>query len=493
MTISSALTFRQPLNSYIAWAAVIVAAAAIVALAISPQVAALLLLAAAACWWAWENPTAAFMLLITVSPLLPMFKVTQTFGSITLLKDVLLIVLAAKLIGLPLLRKQLPYRPNILWLPLLGLVAWLAIATLRADSLTLGVLRARELGLYLVAYFVALYLPRRRAFLTELATWLLLAYGAVLLNGMYQWYFAQSSTVLRFDPARSIWIPRISATLAHPSVLGEYLILITATASAVAVTARGKLKLVLSLTALSTLPLIYLTYSRAVWLGLMAAVAVAILSLLYSRWRSGRAGLPWKKIIAGLAGLIVLGLLVVQFTSAGVFLRSSFDARYRSNAVRLEYLARLVAPTTNLEALIGRGLGDVTAQNFRTTDVTAFDIASTSSRTVQLAKNSTLVDNQYLKTWIELGLAGLLLYVWIFIRLGKASFRLLKHSTTQALGLVSLAFLSATIVQALFIDIWDIYPTNLAFWIIAGLTSAYQGQDFKNHDDTAATNPLPTT
>src|SRR5688572_21151130 len=156
MATSFALTFRQPLNSYIAWVAVTVAAAAIIALAISPQVAALLLLAAAACWWAWENPIAAFMLLVTISPLLPMFKVTQTFGSITLLKDVLLIVLAAKLVALPLLRKQLPYRPNILWLPLVGLVTWLVIATLRADSITLGVLRARELGLYIIAYFVAL-------------------------------------------------------------------------------------------------------------------------------------------------------------------------------------------------------------------------------------------------------------------------------------------------------------------------------------------------
>ncbi len=488
MATSSVLTFRQPLNSYIAWSAIIVAAAAIVTLAISPQVAALLLLAAAACWWAWENPTAAFMLLVTVSPLLPMFKVTQTFGSITLLKDVLLIVLAAKLIGLPLLRKQLPYRPNMLWLPLLGLVAWLAIATLRADSLTLGVLRARELGLYLIAYCVALYLPRRRALLTELTTWLLLAYGAVLLTGMYQWYFAQSSTVLRFDPARSIWIPRLSATLAHPSVLGEYLILIAALSSAAAVAARGTVKLGVGLLALSTLPLIYLTYSRAVWLGLMAAVAVVLVALLYSHWRSRRTSLPWKKIIAGFIGLSVLSLLVVQFTSAGVFLRSSFDARYRSNAVRLEYLARLVAPTTNLGALIGRGLGDVTAQNFRTTDVTAFDIASTSSRTVQLAKDSTLVDNQYLKTWIELGLAGLLLYAWLFIRIGRASFRLLQNPATYALGMVSLAFVSAVAVQALFIDIWDIYPTNLAFWIIAGLVSAYQ---LKNPDDTAATNPLP--
>ena len=455
-----------------AWALLVVVISAVVAILVSLQAAVIILLATVLAWWSWQNPTASFYLLLVSSPLLPMFKVTQTLGSITLLKDVLLLTGFLRLVGIPLLTKTLPYRRNVLGLPLLGLILWLMLATLRSDSFVLGLLRARELGLYLLAYFIVLYLPRRRQFLTETMRWLLVTYAVVVTASVYQWLFANSSAVLRFDPARQIWIPRLSATLAHPSVLGHYLTLIAIVSCAAAWTQPAVRRWQLAAMSLSTLPLIYFTYSRAVWLGLAAASSVGLGASWYQQWRGNGHRLPWRQITWSLIAVSIVLAVLVQVTSLGVFLKSSFDTGYRSNEVRLEYVARLVAPTTNTEALLGRGLGDVTAQNFREVDVTAFDIASTASRNVQLAKDSTLVDNQYLKTFIELGLFGLLLYAWIFFRLGRAAWALLQEPSTASMGLIGLTCLVAAATQALFIDLWDIYPTNVAFWIIAGLISA---------------------
>lgn len=468
--MSAHLNIRAPY----AWGLVVIAALAVVALVVSLQAAIVGLLAIVVAFWAWQNPTSAFLLLLVVSPLLPMFKITQTFGSITLLKDIILVICLARLVIRPLWQRTLPYRRNLIWLPLLSLVLWVALATLRADILLLGILRARELTLYIAAFFIALYLPHKKDLARELVGWLLAAYVMVVIVAGYQWWFAQSSAVLRFDPARQIWIPRISSTLAHPSVFGEYLVLIGITSGSLAWIARKQReKIVLAAVALSCLPLIYLTYSRAVWIAVVAAIGAGVLAYGYQRWREAHT-VAWRKVFGYSLVALIAAASVIQFTPVGVFLKSAFDTSYRSNEVRLEYVARLVAPVTNSEAIVGRGLGDVVAQNYREVKLTSYDIASTSSRTVQLAKDSTLVDNQYLKTFIELGLVGLLIYVWLFARLLRGSLQLLRNEQTRAAGTVGVSFLAAFAVQALFIDVWDIFPTNLAFWTLAGIISAYQ-------------------
>ena len=93
---------------------------------------------------------------------------------------------------------------------------------------------------------------------------------------------------------------------------------------------------------------------------------------------------------------------------------------------------------------------------------------------MQLAKNQTLVDNQYLKSFVEMGLTGLSVYGWLYWRFLKAALRAVDNQQSrisQIIGLWGIAFLSAFIVQAFFIDIWDIFPTNAAFWIVAAFVS----------------------
>jgi hypothetical protein len=228
-----------------------------------------------------------------------------------------------------------------------------------------------------------------------------------------------------------------------------------------------------------TLPLVYLTYSRGVWLGL----CVAILALVIAQNRNFFGWITRKRLMA--AFLICVAataavVILVHVTSLGVFLRSAIDPTYASNQIRLEFVARLIAPMTHMQALFGRGLGDVVEQTFREVHVTAFDVASGDAASVQLTKDSTLVDNQYLKTFVEMGLMGLLIYALIYWQMARYSWKLVvsDEGIKRAAGLWGVGFLAAFMVQAFFIDIWDIFPTNMMFWVVAAIISASQSPFF---------------
>lgn len=458
-----------------AWALIATMVVAVMALAVNLQTAVWLTVFLIIGWWAWTAPTRAFLLLLILMPLLPLLKVTQTLGTGTLVKDVLIGVLMLRLVVYPLWQQQLPYRRNILLLPVILLVGWILLAAGRADELLLGVLRARDLLLYPLLYFVALYLPHRERFYREAVVWAGIVVLIVLSLAVYQGVALPDSSVLRFDPARQVWIPRLSSTLAHPSILGQYLVVWSTLLVAVTWFGQRRDRLLAAVAALLTIPFVYLTYSRAVWIGLAVGLFSMGAVAMWQRWR-GNYRLPWRWLAAGTVGVVVLGTILWQTTSLGVFVRSAFDPTYASNQERLEFLARLIAPMTNADALVGRGLGDVLEQNFRSVEVTAFDVASGASRSVQVAKDQTLVDNQYLKTFVEMGLVGLLLYGWIYyllLRRGAELVRLGANDLVRGLGVWGVGFVVAFIIQALFIDIWDIWPTNALFWIIAGLLSGH--------------------
>jgi len=475
--MNTTIANQLDIKNHYAWSLVVVLVSATISAFVSLQAGVFLLLFAAIAWWSYHNPREAIIFFIVIAPILPLLKITQTIGTITLLKDVIILTLFIKLVALPLLTKKLPYRRNVVFAPIVALVFLTALNTLRANSLILGILRARDIILYILLFFAVLYLPPHKDFLRTAFKWFLAALGIILLLGLYQWVLAPDSTVLRYNPALSIWIPRLSSILAHPSIYGHYLITAATLLFSITLTQK-KYRWYLAAVSLIILLSAFVTYSRAVWFGLFIAIiaiaAAYLLTILKSR-TSFR--IPWRLLLITLAVLVLALVLVIRFTSAGAIIRSSLDPTYGSNVERLEFMARLVAPITNTEAMIGGGLGDVLVQNFRQVDLTTYDIATGASRTVQLTKNRTLVDNQYLKTFVEMGLLGLLVYFWLYWRLIKTSFKQLlpgkNFSATKipVLYLWCLGFLAAFIVQAAFIDIWDVFPTNAAFWIIAALVS----------------------
>ncbi|HLD25897.1 MAG TPA: hypothetical protein VJC05_02555, partial [Candidatus Andersenbacteria bacterium] len=277
------------------WALIVVMAGAVISLALSLQAGLFFMFFAAAAWWTWEHPWDGFTFFIIIAPLLPMFKITQTIGTVTLIKDVIILTLFAKLFLFPLLQKTLPYRRNMLFAPVVTLALWALFSLLRADSLLLGVLRARDIGLYALLYFAVLYLPRSTKRWRETASWFAASVVVVLLLAIYQWFFAVDSAVLRFDPVRDIWIPRLSSIMAHPSIFGQYLVLAALLGAAIAWHTRGRTRMTAALLAAATVPFIFLTYSRGVWIGFILGIgAMALVVLARAALNKVRGPQVWR-------------------------------------------------------------------------------------------------------------------------------------------------------------------------------------------------------
>jgi O-antigen ligase len=459
-------------NSF-AWMLVGVFVSACISFFVSFQAGVFLLFFLVVAWWVWDNSENGFLLFIVIAPVFLMLKITQTISTATLMKDVIILTLFLKLFLVPLLKKQLPYRRNLFIAPIVALVGWTTIEMFRANSLILGVLRSRDIILYMLLYFAVLYLPHNAKVMKKRLKWFLSSLVVVIALGLYQWFFAIDSAVQRFDPIREVWIPRLSSVMAHPSIFGQYLIVGMGLLGAMFLVGGLKNRWLYGLLGVIIAFFIYLTYSRAVWMGLVVAFGLMIGVLIVNQIRAkADAKKLWRYTITGSLVSIVVLVVLLRFTPVGVFMRSAFDPTYGSNEERLEFMVRLVAPMSNSEAIFGAGMGDVLAQNFRAVDLEVYDIAVGSARSVQLTKNRTLVDNQYLKTFVEMGLLGLLIYVWIYWTFLKGAWKCIGGAgIKKIIGLWALGFLGAFVVQGMFIDIWDIFPTNAIFWIIAAVIS----------------------
>ena len=147
------------LKAIFAWSLLAVLTCAVIALTVNLQAGFFALLFALVAWWAWEHDELSLLYLVALAPLLPMFKITQTLGNFTLIKDVIIVVLFLKAVAVPLWQQTLPYRRNVFAWPIIALLVYMAVALAMADSPTLGILRAREIGLYMPLYIAVLSIP----------------------------------------------------------------------------------------------------------------------------------------------------------------------------------------------------------------------------------------------------------------------------------------------------------------------------------------------
>jgi len=364
-------------------------------------------------------------------------------------------------------------------------VAWALFAVLRTGITTLSILRLRDIVLYILLYFGVLYLPHTAKKMNVRLTVFLTTLIIVMALGVFQFIYLPDSTVLRFDPVRQTWIPRIASTFAHPTVFAEYLITGAMLIIGVIISTRPWRIASLSLLLLATTLLIYFTYTRGAWIGF--AVGILAIGIMYATSKQPHLTQPllhkerrrillWSIII--LTGSIFF-FVIFRFTPVGTFIRSGFDPLYASNADRIVFIVQLISQTSNSDAVIGKGLGNTISKTREGGNANAFDIASGESRTIQLSKDQTLVDNQYLKTFIEMGVVGIVLMFWLFWRFFLVSKSAYAQHTihSRVLGIFGIGFLVAFIIQALFVDIWDIYPTNALFWISAALIMSCRNEN----------------
>lgn len=432
------------------------------ALFFSAQAGLLVLAAAWIAVGAWRYPWPAFLLLIAVAPFLLILKATVVLGALTLLKDVVILTLFVKTLA----RGGVP-RLGVLALPVAALVLWAGLAFLRADAPVLGFLRLRDLLLYAPMLVVAAHLVDSETRLSVLLRVFLGSAAAVLLLGLAQWVFSPDGMVLRFDPSRSVWIPRAASVLAHPNILGSYLLFVVPLAGTLVVTrANGRMSHFAFLVFAASLVAAYATYSRSAWLALAASLAAGVFLLaIVSR----------PRLVLGAAALAAaIGALALSAPRTRALLVSITDPAYESNRTRLDIAAGVFGQVSRSGVVIGEGLGDTARLLDRQVGVTLYEVAAAGAREVQVAKARTFVDNAVLKTFIEQGVVGLVIAGWVAVRLFVAATGVARRGSGLARS-VSFALASTIVGLAalwLFLDVPDIFPVNLYFWTFAGLVAS---------------------
>lgn len=463
MSVPSVLT--RPIGDWRFLAAFGVACVAtFLALFFSAQ-AGLLVLAAA--WLAvgtWRFPWTAFLLLIAVAPFLLIVKATVVIGAVTVLKDVVILALFARVLADGSFRL-----PRTIAVPTLTLVAWAVVAFLAADSFTLGLLRLRDLLLYVPMLLVAARLvntPRRAGtFVRVVLGSAVLVLALAALQGIA---FADGM-VLRFDPGRSVWIHRASSVLAHPNILGGFLVFVLPLAGAVVVQRRfpSYWRAGAWLVALAGLAATYATYSRSGWIAMVAALATGAVVFVAAR----RPRLVALTVLLCAAGVLLAFLVPTTRT----LLVSVADPAYASNRTRLEILIGSLAKISNRGAILGEGLGDTASLLGRPADISFYEIVAADARVAQRAKAQTFLDNAVAKTGVEQGVIGLVLAGWAAVRLFLAAVRRARPSElpeVQVVGLAMSAIIVGLATMWFFLDVPDIFPVNLYFWTFAGIVAA---------------------
>ncbi len=190
-----------------------------------------------------------------------------------------------------------------------------------------------------------------------------------------------------------------------------------------------------------------LTYGRSAWIG----AAIAGGGFIVYSWLKSRRVVIWP---------VVLGVAIIAGASLGAM-------RYHAPIIRVnkhgksnaEHQAAAVAAARNtlqesaFEKIFGYGLG------------MAGPIVLTSPSTLQIIAHhpdlDPITESWYLQLMQEIGLIGLLVYLWLYLVTVKDLFR---KNVLVALLAIGLAF------NALTLEIWAADANlNLIFWTLAGL------------------------
>ncbi|MBR5312719.1 MAG: O-antigen ligase family protein [Clostridia bacterium] len=340
---------------------------------------------------------------------------------------------------------------------------------------------------FIFGYFVTVSLITTRAWLVRCSTACILSATLVSLYGIFIYFTGggYSSSAWVDSEMFSTIGRRAVGTLENPNMFGEYLILIIPIAVGMLIGRGEGLRRIPAFFCIGIMGVcLILTWSRGAWLGLIFA---ALLFLFMWHRRS-----VWV-ILAGIASIPILPMvlpasIVSRFTSIGNMTDSSTSYRV--------YIWRATVNMIEDNLTTGIGIGEGAWDRL---------YPMYSYLGVEAAPHS---HNLYLQIWLELGLAGLLVFVvflfllyqsglTLFSRLagdselstpdlsgsllrqnlseGTDITREMKRSKTQLRlsAAAPLCGIFAVLVQGMTDYAWYNYRLYLMFWLICGLASAY--------------------
>ena len=417
----------------------------------------------------WKYPKQVFWTLLFFAPILPLLKTTQTLSAVTPLKDFIIATLFIKVVIYPVFLKKDSYRRHNILLPIIFLCGYAVFAVLISNSHVLGILRLRDILLYIPMLWIGRMMVVSRKDFTDFLKIIFSSVGLVIIFALVQFVFFADGMILRFNPSDSSWIPRASSVLAHPNILGSYLLCLLPLLFSFSIYKfkSSLISKVILLLGFLGLVAVYATYSRGVWIAFAGAILATGTLVVYQK-----KVLLFKVVLP----IILIGVIsVMAIPRTRNLLRTVVDPTYASNQDRIAIMSQLVSEMSNVDALLGRGLGDIFESTNRDINISISDIASNNVQNIQTAKARTFVDNAVIKTWIETGLIGLLIVGWLVWGVVKNSWIGAVSGRTIEEKYFSTALFATTIgllVLSFFLDIPETFPVALYWWMLVGVGQA---------------------
>jgi len=308
------------------------------------------------------------------------------------------------------------------------------------------VLHCTGMGLFTVAANV---LRRGRN-----AAWFCLAVSlAAALVGAHGIYQVASGAPIEsgwVDRVHNPWlVARAYSVFGNPNVLAAYLLMVLPLAATAGWISSGGWRVLLGICWICAMLCLVLTFSRGAWVA-MAASGLALSVLLE------RKLLPWLLVVCLLALLISPSARALRQRVHTMFTLQDSSTRYRVTVWR-ESLRML-----SDYWMSGVGLG---YQSFRRV-YPAYMLDRT--------KDPYHAHSLYLELAVELGLFGLLAFLWFCGDLGLRLLRKLKGAGRRHRGMLAaaVAFLVAVACYGIVENVLYMPKITLSFWIFCGYAAA---------------------
>ena len=324
--------------------------------------------------------------------------------------------------------KSYPFlKSSFFLIPIILFAFVLLLSTIWSNSLYASFLRLGVWGCFLLAYFLSLWV-------TEEEKWLSLLPMALLISG----FLAAGYGILQFyEIELPIWKKvagrmRLFSTFGNPNYLAGYLaaslhlgLLFFFTKK------RWKFLWLVIIATLYTSLL--LTHTRGAWAAfLLSSIFVLILILIYKGKKFFRTN---KTPIFTLTAIILIITVIFSFPNplnlkkAAVIERGVSAVEFRNSASQRILIWKVAFELIKEKPFLGWGIGTFgihypLAQG-------ALLSRKENKEFIPKANRSIYAHNDYLQIWVETGILGLSLFLWIIVSFYKKTLSILKNNSSD--------------------------------------------------------------
>ena len=361
-------------------------------------------------------------------------------------------------------------------IPILIFISVFFLSLIWSDAVYVSL---QQLPLFLVGpflYFIIINNIRREQQINRILTILLILGGIFGIYGILQ-YNGMDFSIW----AKNVGRLRVFGLFGNVNYFAEYLIIPLPIAVALFLVSQTKIKRILLLIGILAMgTTLMLTFTRGSYLGFGVSLIFMFLLFLLSRGKSFIKNNK-KIFIIILTVIIIMTFLFTVPTplnKADTFIskiksRISLTTLSQSEPIRRRIATwKFTALMIKDHFLIGSGIGTF---KYNTLKYQAKFFEQGDNRSIYPYGFAEKSHNEYLQLWAELGIIGLLIFIWLLIcyfNYGIKLLRRIKDNYMQGLIIGLMGSIMAVLVDALFGFPLHLVATIILFWLVLGLTTA---------------------